>query len=147
MVASVPVRTLNNQSIPGSCSCHYCTLSWGCCSLWRLSTRNLLLLSAFLSYLRSKSKGVCFIGLHIKKGLESTKFSNKFSRIKRTAWNCFIAVVKGFLGNHRAENHQQLVQDLVKAFGATRCEMPFKFYMLGSLLEKFKDNMGTYLKE
>ncbi|XP_076030793.1 uncharacterized protein LOC143018986 isoform X1 [Oratosquilla oratoria] len=98
----------------------------------------------FPKFSEAKIKGGIFVGPQIKKVLESTEFSNKINRIERTAWNYFIAVVKGFLGNYIAENYQQLVQDLVKAFGAMGCKMSLKVHMLDAHQDKFKDNFGAY---
>ncbi|KAK3882315.1 hypothetical protein Pcinc_013307 [Petrolisthes cinctipes] len=94
--------------------------------------------------------------LHIKLGLmkqfvkalnqESAAFKyllEFFPKLSETK----IKVVKGFLGNHRAENYQQLVQDLVKAFGTMGCRMSLKLHMLDAHLDKFKDNMGAYSEE
>ena len=80
--------------------------------------------------------------------LSSTEFSNRLSPVEKTAWNCFTPVVMGFLGNNRAENYQQLLQDLVKSYGDMVCtRMPFELHMLDTHLDKFKDNMGAYPEE
>ena len=39
------------------------------------------------------------------------------------AWNSFVAVVHGFLGNHKAENYVQLVQTLIKNYAKMRCRI------------------------
>ena len=105
------------------------------------------LLEFFPKLSEAKIKGGIFVGPQIKKIFKSTEFSDKLSKTERTAWNCFKAVVQGFLGNYRAENYQQLVQDLIKAFNAMGCRMSLKLHMLDAHLEKFKDNMGDYSEE
>ena len=55
-----------------------------------------------------------FVGPQIKKIIECDEFAKKLSRKEEAAWNSFVAVVRGFLGNHKAENYEQLVQDLIK---------------------------------
>ena len=100
------------------------------------------LLEFFPKLSEAKIKSGIFVGPQIKKIFKLTEFSDKLSKTERTAWNCFKAVVQGFLGNYRAENYQQLVQDLIKAFNAMGCRMSLKLHMLDAHLEKFKDNVG-----
>lgn len=77
----------------------------------------------------------------------SAEFSDKLSKIEKTAWNCFKAVVDGFLGNNRVENYQELVQDLLKAYSVMGCRMSLKLHMLDAHLETFEDNIGAYSEE
>ena len=55
-----------------------------------------------------------FVGPQIKKIIECDEFAKKLIRKEKAAWNSFVAVVRGFLGNHKAENYEQLVQALIK---------------------------------
>jgi len=64
----------------------------------------------------AKVKAGIFVGQLIKKTIECHKFDNLLNRTEKTTWNSFIAVVHGFLGNHRAENNMQLVQTLIKNY-------------------------------
>ena len=105
------------------------------------------LLEFFPKLSEAKIKGGIFVGPEIKKVLESAEFPKKLTRTEKAAWNCFIAVVRGFLGNHRAENYQELVRDLIKTYGAMGCRMSLKLHMLDAHLDKFKDNMGAYSEE
>ena len=60
------------------------------------------------------------------------------------AWNGFIAVVHGFLGNHKAENYVHLVQTLINNYTKMGCRMSLRVHILDAHLEKFKENMGAY---
>ena len=82
----------------------------------------------------AKIKGGIFVGPQIKKIFASTEFSDKLNKIERTAWNFFKAVVDGFLGNNRAENYQELVQDLIEPYSAMGCRMSLKLHMLDAHL-------------
>ncbi|XP_076350488.1 uncharacterized protein LOC143247046 [Tachypleus tridentatus] len=62
----------------------------------------------------AKVKAGVFVGPQIKKILECTEFSKKLSGKEKKAWGSFVAVVQGFLGNHKAENYVELVEALVK---------------------------------
>ena len=55
--------------------------------------------------------------------------------------------VEGFLGNYRAENYQQLVQDLIKVFGTMVCWMMLQLNKLDAHLESFQNNMSAYSEE
>jgi hypothetical protein len=88
-----------------------------------------------------------FVGPQIKKIIECDEFAKKLSRKEEAAWNSFVAVVRGFLGNHKAENYEQLVQDLIKNYSKMGCRMSLKVHILDAHLDKFKENMGAYSEE
>ena len=56
-------------------------------------------------------------------------------------------MVRGFLGNHKAENYVELVAKLVKTYSKRDCRMSFKVYMLDANLDQFMENMGAYSEE
>ena len=95
----------------------------------------------------AKVKAGVFIGPQIKKIMECNEFPKKLTSKEKTAWNSFIAVVQGFLGNHKAENYVELVENLVKNYGTMGCRMSFKVHILDAHLDKFKENMGAYSEE
>ena len=95
----------------------------------------------------AKIKAGIFVGPQIKKIMECKEFSKKLTRTQLKAWNIFIAVFKGFLGNHRDENYVELVQSLVNNFGKMGCRMSLKVHFLNAHLDKFQENMGTYSEE
>ncbi|XP_061404361.1 uncharacterized protein LOC133340279 isoform X1 [Lethenteron reissneri] len=49
----------------------------------------------------AKVKAGVFVGPHIKKILECNEFPNKLISKVKAAWDSFVAVVRGFLGNHK----------------------------------------------
>ena len=73
--------------------------------------------SAAFEYLRdffpklseAKVKAGVFVGPQIKKILECKEFPKMLTTKEKAAWNSFVAVVRGFLGNHKAENYEKLV--------------------------------------
>ncbi|MGH0180896.1 UNVERIFIED_CONTAM: hypothetical protein FKN15_005291 [Acipenser sinensis] len=58
----------------------------------------------------AKVKAGVFVGPQIKKILECNEFPKKLTSKEKAAWNSFVAVVRGFLGNHKAENYVELVE-------------------------------------
>jgi len=52
---------------------------------------------------------------------------------ERNAWLSFKRICKDFLGNHKAANHQDVVQDLLTSYKAMGCNMILKIHFLESL--------------
>lgn len=95
----------------------------------------------------AKVRAGVFVGPQIRKIIQCKEFSLKLTRVQKAAWNSFIAVVQGFLGNHRAPNYVQRVRNLVKNYCAMGCRMSLKVHILDAHLDKFKENMGAYSEE
>ena len=95
----------------------------------------------------AKVEAGVFIGPQIKKVIECKEFPKKLTRTERAAWDSFVAVVLGFLGNHKAENYVKLVETLVTNYGKMGCRMSLKVHILDAHLHKFKENMGAYSEE
>ena len=94
----------------------------------------------------AKIKAGDFVGQQITKILDCNEFLKELTT-KKAAWNSFTPVVRGFLGNHKAENYAELVAKLVKTCSIRDCRMSFKVYMLDANLDQFMENMDTYLEE
>ena len=95
----------------------------------------------------AKVRAGIFVGPQIKKIIECEDFAKLLNRTERAAWSSFVAVVQGFLGNHKAENYVELVQTLIKNYAKMGCRMSLKVHILDSHLDKFKENMGAYSEE
>ena len=87
----------------------------------------------------AKVKAGVFVGPQIKKIMECKEFPKKLTRVEKAAWNSFVSVVRGFLGNSKAENDVELVETLVKNYGTMGCRMSLKVHILDAHLDKFKD--------
>ena len=98
----------------------------------------------FLKLAETKVKAGIFTGPQIKKIIECNEFTKLLNRKQKMAWNSFVPVVHGFLGNHKAENYVQLVQTLIKNYNKMGCRISLKFHILDAHLDKFKENMGAY---
>lgn len=61
--------------------------------------------------------------------------------------NSFVAVVQGFLGNHKAENYVELVETMVKNYGKMCCRMALKIHIPDTNLDKVKENVVADLEE
>ena len=95
----------------------------------------------------AKVKAGVFVGSQIRQIFADEKFSNLLNRAQKSSWNSFKAVVSGFLGNKKAENYQEIVENMLKNFKTMSCRMSLKVHMLHAHLDKFKNNMGAYSEE
>ena len=56
---------------------------------------------------------------------------------KKVIWDSFKFVVKGFLGNRRTQNYEELVNKLLQSYQNLGCNMSIKIYLLNSHLDFF----------
>ena len=59
----------------------------------------------------------------------------------------FKFVVKGFLGNRRALNYEELVNNLLQRYQKLGCNMSLKIHFLQSHLDFFPENCGVVSDE
>ena len=63
------------------------------------------------------------------------------------AWNSFRVILENFLGNHKAENYAQLVDDMLDHYRKLGCRMSLKMHFLPSHLDFFPQNLGAVSDE
>jgi len=56
-------------------------------------------------------------------------------------------VVTGFLGNRRADNQKDLVEELLSSYQKLGCNMSVKIHFLSSHLDFFPENCGSVSDE
>lgn len=95
----------------------------------------------------AKVKAGVFIGPQVRRLIDSETFPTKLTRIEKKAWTSFVAVVRGFLGNHKVDNYRELVENLVDSYCRMGCRMSLKLHVLHAHLDHFKSNMGDYSEE
>ena len=66
---------------------------------------------------------------------------------ERNAWLSFKRICKDFLGNHKAANYQDVVQDLLTLYKAMGCNMSLKIHFLELHLDFFPENLGKVSDE
>jgi len=94
-------------------------------------------------YLRNKSPNVSdakikegiFIGPQIRELMQDKQFDEDLNETERNAWLCFKRICKDFLGNHKAPNYQDVVQDPLTSYKAMGCNMSLKIHFLESHLD------------
>ena len=67
--------------------------------------------------------------------------------IKSCAWSFFVLAAKNFLGNKKADNYAQLVEDMLLHFNKLGCNMSIKVHYLHSHLDRFPENLGDFSEE
>ena len=66
---------------------------------------------------------------------------------EKEAWLSFVDVIKNFLGNKKASNHENLVANMLSAFNDLGCKISTKEHFLFSHLDKFPENLGAVSDE
>ena len=89
----------------------------------------------------AKLKAGIFIGPQIREMMCDSEFKNKLNQLELAAWEAFKLVVQNFLGNHRAENYAELVDNMLKAYRRMGCRMSLKIHFLHSHLDFFPPNI------
>lgn len=95
----------------------------------------------------AKVKAGIFVGPQIKQIMSSDDFTEFLNAHEKQAWKSLKGVVDGFLGNHRADNYEEFIENMLESFKLMGCRMSHKLHMLHAHLDKFKDNMGAYSEE
>jgi hypothetical protein len=69
--------------------------------------------------------------------MQDKEFDEDLNETERNAWLSFKRICKDFLGNHKAANNQDVVQDLLTSCKAMECNMSLKIHFLESHLDYF----------
>ena len=69
------------------------------------------------------------------------------SRLQKGSLGQLKFVVKGFLGNGRAQNYEELVNNLLQSYQKLGCNMSLKIHFLHSHLDFFPGNHGAVSDE
>jgi hypothetical protein len=63
----------------------------------------------------AKLKEGIFIGPQTRHLIKDEYFDKRFQSDEKAAWDSFKFVVKGFLGNRRAQNYEELINNLLQS--------------------------------
>ena len=91
----------------------------------------------FPNVTEAKIKEGVFIGPQIREMMQDKQFDEDLNETERNAWLSFKRICKDFLGNHKAANYQDVVQDLLTSYKAMGCNMSLKIHFLESHLDFF----------
>ena len=76
----------------------------------------------------AKFKECIFIVPQITKLMQDKQFYEDLNETERNAWLSLKRICKDFLGNHKAANYQDVVQDLLTTHKATGCNKSLKIH-------------------
>jgi len=85
----------------------------------------------------AKIKEGIFIDPHIRELMQDKQFDEDLNETERNAWLSFKKICKDFLGNHKAANYQNVVQDLLTSLKTMGCNMSQQIHSLKSHLDFF----------
>lgn len=77
----------------------------------------------------AKIKAGIFVGPQIRELMKTIDVESVMTTVEREAWISF-KKVKGFLGNNKASNYKELVQEMIKNFQNLGCNMSVKLHYL-----------------
>ena len=83
-----------------------------------------------------------FIGPQIRDLIKDEYFETLLQCGEKGAWDSFKFVVKGFLGNRRAQNYEEFVNNLLQSYQNLGC-VSEKIHFLHSHLGFFLENCGV----
>ena len=101
----------------------------------------------FLRLSEAKIKEGGFVGPQIRKHFTVNMFNNPLQGDDKKAWDAFRLVSTKFLGNIRAENYKELIEDMLSLYRKLGCNMPLKIHMIHSHLDFFPDNCDMFSDE
>jgi hypothetical protein len=95
----------------------------------------------------AKLKEGIFIGPQIRDLTKDEYFDKLLQGDRMAAWDSFKFVAKGFLGNRRAQNYEELVNNLLQSYQKLRCNVSLKIHFLHSRSNIFPENCGAVSDE
>ena len=79
--------------------------------------------------------------------MQNKQFDEDLNETERNAWLSFKRISKDFIGNHKAVNYQDVVQDLLTSYKAMGCNMILKIPFLESHMDFFPENLSKVIDE
>jgi hypothetical protein len=96
----------------------------------------------------AKVSGGIFTGPQIRKMMKlSKKIEDVMSPTEKAAWLAFQGIVTGFLGNHKASDWEERIQNFLKTYQVAGCRMSIKMHYLDSHQDFFRENLGDVSEE
>lgn len=93
---------------------------------------------------KAKIDAGVFIGPDVLKILKDEPFHDTLTDQQRDALDALKAIVENFLGNYRAPNYVDLVNDFLTKFEKIEANMSLKMHFLKNHLNEFVNNLGVY---
>jgi hypothetical protein len=120
-------------------------------ALTKISVKVMRKESKEFPYLRHKFPKIS--EANIKKGIvidpqipqlcKDEDFSTTSNSTERKAWKVYENVCRNFLGNKKAENYSEIVQELILSYSVVGHNMSFKLHFLHSHFDLLPENVGA----
>ena len=101
------------------------------------------LCQAFPGLTMKKLKAVIFDGPQIRQLIRYPEFENSMKKVELEAWKAFVLVVKNFIGNNKAKNYAEPLNNMLTALRNLGCNMSVKMHYLFSHMDRFPENLGS----
>jgi hypothetical protein len=88
-----------------------------------------------------------FVGPQIRLLMKDDHFEGLLNILERNAWNSFRKVSTQFLGNHKAQDYKEIIEELMINYEALNCHMSLKLHFLHHHLNNFPPNLGDVSDE
>ena len=94
-----------------------------------------------------KVKDGIFIGPQIRDFIKDEYIDKLLQGDEKAAWDSFKFVIKGFFENRRAQNYEELVNNLLQTYQKLGCNMSLKIHFLHSHSDFFPETCGAVSDE
>ena len=88
-----------------------------------------------------------FDGPQIKTLLRYHHFVAAMTTVEARAWYTFADVIHNFLGNKKADNYREIVEQLLLSLQELHSRVSTELHNLHSRLSEFLNNLGNVIKE
>ena len=102
---------------------------------------------AFPAMTIEKLKAGIFDGAQICPLLKDLCFMHSMTDTESAAWQSFDLATQNFLGNRKAENYQELMEDILSKFKDLGVKMSIKVHYIFSHLDRFPTKVGDLSAE
>lgn len=91
--------------------------------------------------------GGVFNGPEFEVILNDAEFEKRMDQKFRKALQALRSLRHGFFGNHKADNFEELVKNLVRCFNEIKANMNLKLHFLHNHLKDFAENLGDFSEQ
>jgi hypothetical protein len=99
--------------------------------------------NTFLNEGKAKIKACIFVGPHIRELMQDKQFDEDMNE----NWLSFKRISNGLLGNHKAADYQNVLQDILISYKAMGCNVSLKSHFMELSLNFFLRNLGEVSDE
>ena len=83
----------------------------------------------------------------IYKLISDPNFTKNMTDVELSAWSSFVSLVKNFLGDHKALNYVESVENMLTKYQEMGANMSIKVHFLHSHLNRFPENLDDFSEE